>query len=164
MRHCFNTFSTFITFITFIIFSMRGTSIWMGAGLLCALPAGAAVAAGDPVRGVRDFQQCMACHSVKPGEHSTGPSLASLWNRRAGSAEGFTRYTAALKEGNVTWTESSLDKWLSGPQKFVPGTSMAIQGITDPKERADLIAYLKAVSDNMAPDMPPQGLMAGKRR
>jgi cytochrome c len=135
-----------------------------GAALLHALAAGAAVAAGDPARGVRDFQPCMACHSVKPGEHSTGPSLASLWNRKAGSAEGFTRYTSALKVVDVTWTETSLDKWLSSPQKFVPGTSMSMQGITDPQERADLIAYLKAVSENIAPDMPSQGAMTGKRR
>jgi cytochrome c len=146
MSHCFFTISR------------------KSAALLHLLVAGAAVAAGDPARGVRDFQPCMACHSVKPGEHSTGPSLASLWNRKAGSAEGFTRYTSALREFNVTWTETSLDKWLSSPQKFVPGTSMSMQGITDPQERADLIAYLKAVSDNMAPDMPSQVVMTGKRR
>lgn len=123
------------------------------AALLHALAAGAAFAAGDPARGARDFQPCMACHSVKPGEHSTGPSLAGLWNRKAGTVDGFTRYTSALKDANVAWNENSLDKWLSNPKNFIPGTSMGMQGIKNPQERADLIAYLKAVSDNMAPDL-----------
>lgn len=131
--------------------------------MLSALLVNLAMAAGDPVRGARDFRPCMACHSVKPGEHSTGPSLANLWNRKAGTTEGFSRYTSGLMEANIEWNESSLDKWLSAPQKFVPGTSMKFQGIMDEQERADVIAYLKAVSENAAPDMPPQGSISGKR-
>lgn len=138
--------------------------IFKAATVLFALLANAALAAGDPVRGAKDFRSCMACHSVKPGEHSTGPSLANLWNRKAGTAEGFFRYSPMLSDANVEWNEDSLDKWLSAPQTFIPGTSMKFQGITDAQERADIIAYLKAVSDNMAPDIPQQGGMMAKRR
>jgi cytochrome c len=139
-------------------------SIFKLATVSFVLLANTAVAAGDPRRGARDFQPCMACHSVKPGEHSTGPSLADLWNRKAGTAEGFLRYSPVLRDSNVEWNENSLDKWLSNPQQFVPGTSMTFQGIADAQERADVIAYLKAVSENMAPDIPQQGGMAGMRR
>jgi cytochrome c len=134
------------------------------ASVLFALLTDTAIAAGDPGRGARDFQACMACHSVKPGEHSTGPSLASLWNRKAGTAEGFARYSSVLRDANVEWNENSLDKWLSAPRKFIPGTSMNFQGIMDAQERADVIAYLKAVSENMGPEIPQQGGMTGKRR
>jgi cytochrome c len=140
------------------------TFIFKMLPVLFALLADTADAAGDPERGARDFRPCMACHSVKPGEHSTGPSLANLWNRKAGTTEGFARYSPMLREANVEWNETSLDKWLSAPQKFIPGTSMNFQGIVDAQERADVIAYLKAVSENMAPDIPPQGSMIGKRR
>jgi cytochrome c len=133
------------------------------AAALSAFLAAAANAAGDPVRGARDFRPCMACHSVKSGEHSIGPSLADLWNRKAGTVEGFSRYTSELREANVEWNESSLDKWLSAPQQFVPGTSMRFQGIMDEKERSDIIAYLKAVSENIAPGVSPQGVISGKR-
>lgn len=119
--------------------------------------------AGDPARGARDFRACMACHSLNHGEHSTGPSLANLWSRRAGTAEGFPRYSQALKDANVVWNEGSLDQWLSDPRRFIPGVNMA-QGIKDPQERADVIAYLKAVSENTAPAMPQQGGMVGMRR
>lgn len=117
------------------------------ATVLFALLADTAVAAGDAERGARDFRPCTACHSVNPGEHSTGPSLANLWSRKAGAAEGFSRYSEALKGADVVWDESSLDKWLSDPRRFIPGTSMSMQGIKDARERADLIAYLKAVSE-----------------
>lgn len=118
---------------------------------LLALLANTAVAAGDPARGARTFQACMACHSIKPDEHMTGPSLAGVWNRKAGTIEGFSRYSPALKGADVIWNESNLDKWLSDPQQFVPRTSMTFPGIRDARDRADVIAYLKAVSENKAP-------------
>ena len=138
--------------------------IFKMASVLFGLLAGTAVAAGDPGRGARDFRPCMACHSVKAGEHSTGPSLANLWNRKAGTAEGFSNYSSVLREANIEWNQDSLDKWLRAPQKFIPGTTMNFQGVTDEQERADIIAYLKAVSENMAPDIPPQGSLVQKRR
>jgi cytochrome c len=133
------------------------------ASVLFALLADAAVAAGDPGRGARDFRSCLACHSVTLGEHSTGPSLANLWSRKAGTAEGFADYSQALKGANVVWNESNLDKWLSDPRRFIPGTSMSFRGIKDAQERADVIAYLKTVSDSMAQAMPQQDGMMGSR-
>lgn len=124
----------------------------------------AANAAGDPGRGARDFRPCVACHSVKPGEHSTGPSLANLWNRKSGTVEGFLRYSSKLQDADVEWNETSLDKWLSAPQQFIPGTSMNFRGIKDAQERADIIAYLKAVSDDTVPDAAQQDSAKGHRR
>lgn len=139
-------------------------AILKAASVLFGLLAGTAVAAGNPERGARDFRPCMACHSVKPGEHSIGPSLADVWNRKAGTVEGFPGYSSVLREANIEWNQDSLDKWLSAPQKFIPGTSMNFRGITDAQERADIIAYLKAVFENMAPDIPQRGGMVQKRR
>jgi len=79
-----------------------------------------AAAAGDPKRGAQVFQACMACHSVKPGEHLTGPSLAHIWNRKAGTGEGFLRYSDALKRTDIVWSEATLDKWLSDSAQLVP--------------------------------------------
>jgi cytochrome c len=113
--------------------------------------AGAANAAGDSARGAQLFRQCAACHSVQPDEHMTGPSLAHVWNRKAGSADGFMRYSDALKGSGVTWNDATLDKWLAGPEKFVPGNVMTFPGVRDSQSRQDLIAYLKAVDANKAP-------------
>ena len=119
--------------------------------------AAAANAAGDPKRGARVFGQCMACHSVKPGEHLTGPSLAHVWNHKAGAVEGFMRYSEALKRAEVTWDDATLDQWLSNPDRFVPGTSMTFAGIKESKDRQDIVAYLRAVAENKAPQAAPGG-------
>jgi cytochrome c len=116
-----------------------------------ALMTGPAIAAGDAQRGAQAFAQCMACHSVQPGEHMTGPSLARVWNHKAGTAPGFLRYSDALKRSDMTWDEKSLDKWLANPTQLVPGNSMSFPGIKDPQARQDVIAYLKAVDEKKAP-------------
>jgi cytochrome c len=92
-----------------------------------------------------------ACHSVTPGEHETGPSLAHVWNHKAATVEGFTRYSDALKAAGITWNEAALDKWLANPAQMVPGTSMAFPGIKEPQARQDVIAYLKAADQGKAP-------------
>jgi cytochrome c len=116
-----------------------------------------AVAAGDAKRGAQLFGQCRACHSTEPGEHLTGPSLAHAWNRKAGTAEGFVRYSDALKRSGVAWNEASLDKWLADPAAFVPGNAMTFPGIKNAQAREDVIAYLKAVDDKKAPQATKGG-------
>ena len=111
----------------------------------------AAIAAGDAKRGAQLFGQCMACHSVQPGEHQTGPSLAHVWNHKAGTAAGFMRYSDALKNSGVSWDEKTLEKWLANPAQLIPGNSMTFPGIKDAKARQDVIAYLQAVDEKKAP-------------
>ncbi len=136
----------------------------LGAGILWAALAALGHAAGDAQRGGRVFAQCMACHTVKPGEHMTGPSLAHIWNRQAGTAQGFMRYSAPLKRSGLTWNESTLDKWLADPAQLVPGTSMTFAGLKEAKDRRDVAAYLKAVSDGKAPQVAQRsGGMMGMR-
>lgn len=110
-------------------------------------PAQAALPAGDPDRGASAFRQCAACHSLEPDRHLTGPSLARIWGRRAGTAEGFARYSRPLKDARLVWNEQTLDAWLKDPQGLIPNNLMTVPGIDDTRERADLIAYLKAVSE-----------------
>ena len=110
----------------------------------------AAHAAGDPKRGAQVFRQCMACHSVAAGEQMTGPSLAHIWNRKAGSVEGFLRYSDPMKRADVVWNEATLDKWLANPEKFLPGTTMTFPGLKEGQARQDVVAYLKAVSEGKA--------------
>jgi len=107
--------------------------------------------AGDPARGASLFQACAACHSIKAATHLTGPSLANIWQRKAATVSGFSRYSDAIKRSNITWNEETLSKWLTNPDALVPGTSMTFPGIRDSDPRQDVIAYLKAVSEGQAP-------------
>lgn len=121
------------------------TALWL---LSASVPAHAA---GDPSRGANEFQACASCHSVKPGEQSTGPSLADVWHHKAGTVPGFARYSEAMKKANVVWDLQTLDRWLTDPGAFIPGTSMTFPGLPDAATRQDVIAYLKSVSEGSAP-------------
>ncbi len=136
-------------------------------GLACVAllaASGAALAAGDVKRGAQLFGQCAACHSVAAAAHMTGPSLAHVWNRKAGTAEGFQRYSDALKRAGLTWNDATLDKWLANPEALVKGTSMTFPGLKQPKDREDVVAYLRAVSENKAPAAAKGGGMMGMQR
>jgi cytochrome c len=120
--------------------------IGAGAALALALATGAQ-AQGDPREGERLFRACAACHSLEPGEHMTGPSLAGIFGRQAATVEGFTRYSEALQSADIVWGEETLDEWLADPAAMVPGNMMGFPGIEDPEPRAHLIAFLKEVSE-----------------
>ena len=77
----------------------------------------------------------------------TGPSLAGVWGRRAGSAADFSRYSDALKRSELVWNAQTLDAWLRNPAAVVPGNTMLFDGISQAGTRADLLAYLQAVSE-----------------
>ena len=88
---------------------------------LLALAAQASAAEGNPARGQRVFGACAACHSLQPDQNMTGPSLADVWNRKAGSLASFSRYSPALKSANIVWNDKTLDEWINDPQHVVPG-------------------------------------------
>ena len=120
-----------------------------------------ATAADDAQEGAKAFGACAACHSLQPGRHMTGPSLAGLWERKAGTAVGFPRYSEALKSSGVTWNAETLDAWLADPRAFIPNNRMTFPGIADAKARADLIAYLQAASIGQAETGGGDGMMGG---
>ncbi len=70
-----------------------------------------------------------------------GPSLAGVAGRKAGSVAGYA-YSAALKSSGLTWNAATLDRWLTSPQKAVPGTRMPFAGIADPAKRKQVVDYL----------------------
>lgn len=125
-----------------------------GTAIAAIAAASLASAAGDADRGARVFSSCVACHTLEPERHLTGPSLAALWGRKAGSLETFRRYSDALKGSGLVWDERTLDAWLRAPEKLVAGTSMQFQGLADERPRADLIAFLKAASEGKAARVP----------
>jgi cytochrome c len=98
-----------------------------------------------------------------PGLQRTGPSLAGVFGRKAGTAQGFQRYSRALKEADVIWTAAALDAWLADPKQFLPGNRMTFPGIEDAKARADLIAYLAvaAAEGGAGSARPERGAMGG---
>ena len=118
---------------------------------------------GDPMRGQREFRACAPCHSLEPDRNMTGPSLAGLFGRKAGSLPTFERYSDALKSSGIIWDDRSLDGWLTDPDKMVPDNEMPFDGIKNPGDRADLLAFLKkAAEPGAAPQQNAQAQMGDK--
>jgi cytochrome c len=109
-----------------------------------ALAAGTAAGAnGDAANGEKLYARCMACHAISYDR--VGPRHCGLLGRHAGSVPGF-EYSPAMKKSKLVWNEKTLDRFLADPLTTVPGTTMTYAGVPDPKERADLVAYLKQQS------------------
>jgi cytochrome c len=121
---------------------------------------------GDAARGQQNFRACAPCHSLEPDRNMTGPSLANLWGRKAGSLPSFERYSEALKASGIIWDDRSLDGWLTDPDRMVPDNEMPFNGIKDTRVRADLLAFLKDATKPGAPQQTAQqggmkGMMGG---
>jgi len=109
---------------------------------LLPMPASAGPAPGDADRGKALFEKrCTGCHSLD--QDKEGPRLRGVYGRAAASVPSFA-YSDALKASHITWNNDSLDKWLAGPDAFVPNNDMAFH-VPKPEDRADLIAFLRTM-------------------
>ena len=99
--------------------------------------------------GERQFaRKCSVCHTLTPdGRRRAGPTLYGVFGRPAGTLDGYP-YSPALIGSDIIWSPETLDKLFDiGPDHYTPGSKMPMQRITNPADRADLIAYLRAVTD-----------------
>jgi cytochrome c len=126
--------------------------------LLAASPFPAVAQPGNAANGERMYRACAACHSLEPDRNMTGPSLAELWNRKSGGLPSFPRYSPALKSAGIIWNDDTLNEWIKDPQNFIPGNTMTFPGIKEPRQRADLLAYLK---DANKPGHAPKAAQGG---
>ena len=113
------------------------------AGFAFATSAQAAPAKvkGDPVHGAVVFNQCKACHSLDAGKNGVGPSLKGIVGTKAAEVPGYS-FSPAMTKSGLVWTPQVLSDYLTAPMKKVPGTKMPFAGLSNPKDREDLIAYL----------------------
>jgi cytochrome c len=109
------------------------------------------LATASAERGAQVAKQCQACHNFEEGQGpKVGPDLYGVVGRKIASAPGFN-YSAALKSKNGTWDFNALNAWLSKPTAYAPGTAMTFAGLSNDKQRADVIAYLDTLSKNPVP-------------
>ncbi len=126
----------------------------LASHVLAALIAAPAAAQDNADAGKRLFRACQGCHTLAAERHMTGPSLAGLFGRRAGSLESFKRYSPAMRQSGLVWDAGTLDKFLADPQAVIGGNWMTFPGIADAEERAKLIAYLRTASAAAQPARP----------
>ncbi|HEY2179761.1 MAG TPA: cytochrome c family protein [Caulobacteraceae bacterium] len=112
--------------------------------LLAELPA--AYQSADLANGEAKFAICKTCHTVvQGGGVMTGPNLFGIFGRKAGTSPGFA-YSDGLKTLGITWDADRINQWIANPRAMVPVTKMTYIGMENPKDRTDLVAYLKTVT------------------
>ncbi|MCE9660769.1 MAG: cytochrome c family protein [Burkholderiales bacterium] len=110
------------------------------AGTLSICAAVPAFAMPGVEHGEQVYARCQACHALSYDR--VGPRHCGLFGRTAGSVPGFV-YSPGMKNSHIVWNGKTLDRFLADPSKTVPGTLMTYDGVSDARDRADLIAYLE---------------------
>jgi cytochrome c len=119
----------------------------LSAGIaMAALTLASGAQAADAKNGAQVFMDnCAVCHDAsKGGPNKIGPNLYGVVGRKSATHAGYM-YSPAMMKANLTWDPATLQVYLMGPQKKVPGTKMGFPGFSDPMDEADAIAYLETL-------------------
>ena len=109
------------------------------------------LATADAAAGEQVFKKCTACHNAdKGGANALGPNLWGIMGEPVGKGHGYA-FSPALAGVGGTWNWDNLSAWLASPKKFAPGTKMTFAGLSNPQDRANVIAFLNAHSDSPLP-------------
>ena len=119
----------------------------------------------DAAKGEAIFKRCQACHDgTKDGPNKVGPNLWGVVGRAVASHPGFS-YSPAMKAfsmaGKAHWDYQMISDFITSPRDYVKGTFMTFAGLPDANDRANVIAFLRTLSDDPQP-LPKQAAAAGK--
>lgn len=123
-------------------------------GATAVPPIAVRLASADVKTGEASAKVCLACHTFEKGQpKKQGPNLYGVVGGPAAHMEGF-KYSAAMldrRQKGINWTFEELDKFLESPRGYMPGTLMTFGGLKRPDQRANVIAYLRTLSDSPVP-------------
>ena len=109
------------------------------------------LAAADPAKGEQVFKKCAACHNADPGgPNALGPGLYGVMGKPHAAHPGFA-FSDALKGVPGSWTWDAMSAWLANPKKYAPGTKMTFAGLSNPEDRANVMAFLNSRSASPLP-------------
>jgi len=112
-------------------------------------PVGPLLAAADIEAGRRAFARCAACHTVdQGGANRVGPNLWGIVGAPHAHIDGYAYSNPMKAKSAEPWDYEELNRFIAAPRAYLPGTKMAFAGVPRVSERADIIAYLRTLSDN----------------
>jgi cytochrome c len=121
-----------------------------GAAADAGPPLPVLLAKADVAAGEKVFGKCAACHTVNQGgANGIGPNLYATVGEGVGEGKAGFAFSDALKKVGGKWGFEELNKWLTSPRDFAPGTKMTFAGLSNPVDRANIIAYLNAQGSNL---------------
>ena len=110
------------------------------------------LAKADATKGGDVFKKCGACHNAdKGGPNQLGPNLWGVLGEPIGKGANGFAFSPALSGKGGNWNWDLLSQWLTSPKAFAPGTKMTFAGISNPQDRANVIAFLNSHSDSPQP-------------
>lgn len=121
-----------------------------GAGAAVEIPIGTMMASADATAGEQVFKKCMTCHTINAGgANGIGPNLHGVLGDAIAQGRAGFPFSDALKGVGGNWGFENMNAWLISPRRFAPGTKMSFAGLSDPKDRANVIAYMNAQGSNL---------------
>lgn len=136
-------------------------------GAAAEVPIATLLPTADPAKGAEVFKKCAACHTINQGgANGIGPNLyATLGEAIAQGKNGFA-FSDALNAVGGVWDFEKMNAWLTSPRKFAPGTKMTFAGLSNPQDRANVLAYINSQGSNLplpkAPAAAPDAAAGGK--
>ena len=123
-----------------------------GAAAVAEKPFAFYMSQADAGKGEDVFKKCAACHNAdKGGANALGPNLYAVVGDAEASGRGGFAFSDALKAHGGKWDFDELNKWLTSPKAYANGTKMTFAGLSNPQDRANVIAYLNKQSDHQLP-------------
>ena len=141
-------------------YEVQGVEQEAGAAAVAEKPFAFYMSQGDPAKGADVFKKCAACHNAdKGGANALGPNIYGVVGDAIASGRGGFAFSDALKSKGGKWDFDSLNAWLTSPKAFAPGTKMTFAGLSNPQDRANIIAYLNQQGEHPLPlpSAPPEG-------
>ena len=108
------------------------------------------IAMADMDAGKKLMKRCASCHDLaQGGPNKIGPNLWGVVGAAVASQDGYS-YSSALSAVGGDWSYEALDAYLTKPKNFAPGTKMTSAGLKNPGDRANIIGFLRMLSETPA--------------
>ncbi len=136
------------------VYKVEGVAAATTAAPVAAViePVSALIASADIAKGEAGARACAACHSFdKGGPNKVGPNLWNVVGGPHAHMEGYAYSKAMAALHDKKWDYEALNEFLAHPRQAIPGTKMAYAGLKKVEDRANMIAWMRTLSDNPVP-------------
>jgi cytochrome c len=140
-------------------YAIEGVEEEGAGGGAAEVPIASLLPTADAGKGAEVFKKCAACHTINQGgANGIGPNLYATLGEAIAQGKGGFAFSDALKSVGGNWDFDKMNAWLTSPRKFAPGTKMTFAGLSNPQDRANVIAYLNQQGSNLPlPAAPAAG-------
>jgi cytochrome c len=143
-------------------YAIEGVEEAGAGGAAAEVPIATLLPAADAAKGAEVFKKCAACHTINQGgANGVGPNLYGTLGEAIAQGKGGFAFSDALKAVGGSWNFENMNAWLTSPRKFAAGTKMTFAGLSNPQDRANVLAYINSQGSNLPLPAAPAAGAAG---